>query len=84
MAMITAEQVTKARELLGWSVVDLARWSGVSRMSVFQFELEHAHLEDFEVAKIKTALEQRGIEFPEDGPPRRAFRRATWEPPPQR
>jgi hypothetical protein len=61
--MITGEQVTQARELLRWSIVDLAHWSGVPRSAILMFEVETQRLEEDEVDKIKTAIERVGIEF---------------------
>jgi predicted transcriptional regulator len=61
--MITGEQVTQARELLRWSIVDLAHRSGVHRRSILAFEVERQRLEESDVDKIKTALERAGVDF---------------------
>ena len=53
--------MTQARELLRWSIVDLAHW--VPRSAILMFEVETQRLEEDEVDKIKTALERVGIEF---------------------
>ena len=67
--MLSGDQVTKARDLLGWSIVDLARWSRVGRMIIFAFEMGAQRPEERDVAEIKAALERGGVEFPESGPP---------------
>jgi predicted transcriptional regulator len=61
--MITGEQVTQARELLRWSIVDLAHRSGVPRRAILMFEVEAQLIEEDDAARIKTALERAGIEF---------------------
>src|SRR5579872_6892707 len=68
--MLTGEQVTQARELLRWSIVDLAHWSGVGRRVILTFEVERQRPGAADVAKIKSALERAGVEFTEDEPPR--------------
>jgi hypothetical protein len=66
--MITGEQVTEARELLKWSVVDLVRWSGVSGITILAFEIERQRPEEGDVNKIQTALERAGVAFQEGAP----------------
>ena len=79
--MITGEQVTKARNLLGWSVIDLASRSGVGRSAIASFEREGRVLDDKFLDQVRGALERAGIEFSGDEV-RRKLIRATWDPPP--
>ena len=53
--MITADEVTKARELLGWSIVDLAGRSGLDRMDILTFELGSRRLEERDIERIRAA-----------------------------
>src|SRR5579872_1159702 len=68
---LAGEQVTQARELLRWSIVDLGQWSGVGRRENFNIRSRRAAARSADVAKIKRALEHPGVEFPEGEPPRR-------------
>jgi len=67
--MITYERVTKARELLQWSIDDLARWSQVARKAIFYFEIGASPLDERTLAQVKTALENGGVEFSNGGQP---------------
>ena len=68
--MITPEQISKARELLGWSIDDLARWSKVGHAAIFHFEIGTADLRDEGIARIKEVLEANGVVFPDGEAPR--------------
>jgi hypothetical protein len=65
--MIAGEQVTKARALLGWSIVDLARWSGLDRILILTFELGELRLETTDAEQLMSALERAGIAFTDVG-----------------
>src|SRR5260370_14984659 len=70
------------RALLGWSQSDLARRSGVSEPTIARLESVDGQLGGREetVRKIRTALENSGIEFTdENGSPRGAATRAASE-----
>jgi predicted transcriptional regulator len=68
--MITGEQVTQARELLRWSIVDLAHRSGVPRRAILMFEVEAQGLEEDEADKIKIAFEKAGVQIVEGETPK--------------
>lgn len=68
--MITKEQVSRAREILRWSIVDLSRWSRINRLAILAFETGD-DLDERTLARMKEALENGGIEFPEGEQPRR-------------
>jgi len=63
---ITAAQVTKARELLGWTRTQLAVETRVSPSSVGRFERGGPKGEWIETP-IRSALESAGIEFDDSG-----------------
>jgi len=68
----TIRQIKAARALLGWSQSDLARRSGVSEPTIARLESVDGQLGGREetVRKIRTALENSGIEFiDENGSP---------------
>ena len=54
--MITKEQVSRAREMLRWSIVDLSRWSRVHRLAILAFETGD-DLDEWMLARMKEALE---------------------------
>jgi DNA-binding transcriptional regulator YiaG len=64
-AMITGPQITAARTLLGWSIPDLARRTGINIADIQEAEsgakLPNRRLDD--LALIQTILEEAGIEF---------------------
>ena len=68
-AKIDGRHVAAARELLKLTQDDLARAAGVSRLSVFNFENNKTITRPSTVAKIREALERRGIEFTNGGKP---------------
>ena len=63
--MITGPQIQAARTLLGWSIPDLARRTGVSIADIHEFEssakLPGRRLSD--LALIQAILEEARIEF---------------------
>jgi transcriptional regulator with XRE-family HTH domain len=63
--MITGPQITAARTLLGWSIPDLARRTGINIADIQEAEsgatLPNRRLDD--LALIQTILEEAGIEF---------------------
>jgi allantoicase len=67
--MIAGQQVTRARELLGWSIVDLAHWSGVERILILTFELGEMRLEKADAEQLRAALEKAGVEFTNSAQP---------------
>jgi transcriptional regulator with XRE-family HTH domain len=80
--MITGAQVKAARNLLGWSVVDLASRSAVGRNAVASFEDEGRRPAEQFVDQIRAALERAGIEFSSDGVKLKQTP-STWDPPPE-
>ncbi len=66
---IDGRHVSAARELLKLTQDDLAQAAGVSRLSVFNFENNKTITRSSTVAKIRDALERRGIEFTNGGKP---------------
>jgi transcriptional regulator with XRE-family HTH domain len=66
--MISAEQIKAARALIGWSAAELAKRSGVGATTLRRYEMlggvPHANLSV--LIKLKTALENEGIEFTGD------------------
>ena len=65
--MITGDQVSMARKLLGWSRITLSARSGVSEVTIDKIERDrlctHAAREAPNIAAIKRALELTGVEF---------------------
>jgi DNA-binding XRE family transcriptional regulator len=61
--MITGRQSTAARALLGWTLDDLAKESGLVRSTVHSFENENRLPSAGTVTAIATAFERAGIEF---------------------
>lgn len=66
--MVSAEQIKAARVLLGWSAQELAKNSGVGATTLRRYEMfggvPNANLSV--LSKIKTTLENEGIEFTGD------------------
>lgn len=62
MAKLTPQACRAARALLGWGVRDLAKEAGVGVASVARYEAGDLMREDT-VEKIKTALEDNGVEI---------------------
>lgn len=66
-SMMTATQVKAARALLGWRQADLADRSGVSEVSIKNFERGSTDARGSTLSKIERSLEAEGIEFIADG-----------------
>jgi transcriptional regulator with XRE-family HTH domain len=67
--MITGEQVSVARRLLGWSLMRLSNVCGVSDVTIQNFEMgrdRRPTTADVEV--IQRALESGGVEFTQEQP----------------
>jgi DNA-binding XRE family transcriptional regulator len=60
---ITPEQCVAAREMLGWSRVELARVAGVGRTTLYTFERGAIPQSGWVLVVLRTALESAGIEF---------------------
>jgi hypothetical protein len=65
---IRPEQVRKARELLGWSLPQLASRVGLTAETIALFELGAAQLSSFEASVVAGTIESVGLEFLQ-GPP---------------
>ena len=63
--MLTSEQIRAARALLRWEQKQLADASGVSVETIRRLEKKSGLVSAYTgtVAKIKTALEEGGVEF---------------------
>jgi predicted transcriptional regulator len=66
--LTTIRQIKAARALLGWSQSELARRSGISEPTIARLESVGGQLggRDETVRKIRSALENSGIEFIEE------------------
>jgi ribosome-binding protein aMBF1 (putative translation factor) len=60
---ITGEQVRRARNILGWSRVDLARKAHLSETTIRNCENGTRPVKSSSVMAILAALEQAGVEF---------------------
>ncbi len=60
---MTPDQCTAGRELVGWTLQELAVKSGVGTAPVLMLEVGHATLRPETLAKIKTTLESAGVDF---------------------
>ena len=63
---LTPEQCRRARELLGWSMLDLAEAAGVRMVPIIRLEDGKKLASGAREAKIRRALEAAGIEFTDD------------------
>jgi ribosome-binding protein aMBF1 (putative translation factor) len=63
--MITGEQVTTARKLLGWTRETLAEHAHVARSVVTICERGEEKQSEMVVDAIQDALEKAGVEFPD-------------------
>jgi transcriptional regulator with XRE-family HTH domain len=61
--MITGPQIRAARALLGWSLAELSRQSGISASAIHRFENGHHDSRESTLAAIQTALVKAGVEF---------------------
>lgn len=69
-AIITAEQVIAARDLLGWSVVRLAGKANIGEHRLRRFEAGLSKMSEYNRAELERALQEADIEFGSDGKPR--------------
>ena len=67
--MISGEQIKAARDLLGWSRSRLAARSRVSDGAVGWFE-GGKRARESTIVKIRCAITDAGVEFPQGEPPR--------------
>lgn len=66
---IHVEHVRAARGLLGWTMADLSKRSGVSEITIMRWENGHHTPRPTTREKIRDAFEQEGIEFANGGDP---------------
>ena len=66
--MVSSSQIKAARAMLGWSAIDLADYSGVGSASIKRYEIQKGipSANTSVLLKIKTTLENQGIEFTGD------------------
>src|SRR3954452_15581012 len=65
---LTPEQCRRARELLGWNMLDLAEASGVRMVALMKLEEGRKPPAASKVEKVRRAFEEAGVEFlPEGG-----------------
>jgi len=64
---IPADQVRKARGLLGWSQIAFAIRSSVAYARIAQYETGHQTLSGGAIAAIRQAFEAAGVEFDDQG-----------------
>jgi transcriptional regulator with XRE-family HTH domain len=68
--MITGEQASLARRLLGWSLMRLSNFCGVSDVTIQNFEIARDRRPTApDVEAIQRALEEAGVEFTNDKRP---------------
>jgi transcriptional regulator with XRE-family HTH domain len=60
---ISRQQVRTARQLLGWSLSDLAAHVGVWRATAWAFEAGKEPAEVFDLGIVRRALESAGVIF---------------------
>lgn len=65
--MITGPQSAAARALLGWTLADLSRESGLATATLTDFENAKRPSSSETIQKITSALERNGIEFTKTG-----------------
>ncbi len=64
--MITGRQIRAARSLLEWKAEDLARESGLTRVTVSNLEAGSVQPQEKTMARIISAFDRFGVEFTED------------------
>jgi transcriptional regulator with XRE-family HTH domain len=64
--MITGRQIRAARGLLEWNAEDLARKSGLTRVTVSKIESDLVQPQEKSLASIIAVFERHGVEFLED------------------
>jgi transcriptional regulator with XRE-family HTH domain len=83
--MITGDQVRAARELLGWSQVELAARIGVSETTIGDFEKRNRIWPVLNLSALRQVLKSAGVEFTEGASEVKLKAdsgsiRASWEP----
>jgi transcriptional regulator with XRE-family HTH domain len=61
--MLTPAQLRAARGLLGWTLVDLAKASGIHRNSINSFEIEASDPKRSTLLALERALGKAGVVF---------------------
>ena len=61
--MITGRQIREARELLGWSPLQLVRRAAIQFATLNRVELIDGTITAVQARKIQRALEAAGVEF---------------------
>ena len=64
---LTPEQCRRAREVLGWDMLDLAEASGVRMVALMRLEEGKKPPAASKVEKVRRAFEEAGVEFDTDG-----------------
>lgn len=65
--MLTGSQIRAARGLLGWTLADLAKRTGLQNNTISFFENGKGRTEFESIEKMVRALEQEGVEFTTTG-----------------
>jgi len=65
--MLTGSQIRAARGLLGWTLADLAKRTGLQNYTISFFENGKGRTEFESIEKMVRALEQEGVEFTTTG-----------------
>ena len=60
---MTPDECAAARELVGWTRLELAAKAGIGTAPLLMLEVGHATLRPETLEKIKLALEAAGVEF---------------------
>jgi transcriptional regulator with XRE-family HTH domain len=64
---LTGSQVREARELLGWTLLDLAFRARVGDTTILTFEAARRPVRPEKVEAMRRTLEAAGVAFDEDG-----------------
>jgi transcriptional regulator with XRE-family HTH domain len=65
---IAADQLKAARELLGWTVANLAAKTGVASLVIANFEAQTGAPSTLQLTVLLKVVEAAGIEFDDEGP----------------
>ncbi len=63
MDVLTASQCRAARGLLNWSQPELAKWCGIHKQTISNFEAERSTPSKSSLEKMTRVLENAGVEF---------------------